>query len=59
MLENAQLNNWLVTGLLYIDETKPTLTETFNLVDTPLNRLTNSDLRPARETIDKINAMMF
>jgi 2-oxoglutarate ferredoxin oxidoreductase subunit beta len=59
MLESAQLNSWLVTGLLYIDESKPTLTEAFNLVDSPLNRLADTDLRPARETIDKINAMMF
>jgi 2-oxoglutarate ferredoxin oxidoreductase subunit beta len=59
VLESAQLNNWLVTGLLYIDESKPTLTESFNLVDTPLNRLTDPYLRPAPETIDKINAMMF
>ncbi|HEX7621728.1 MAG TPA: 2-oxoacid:ferredoxin oxidoreductase subunit beta [Anaerolineales bacterium] len=59
MLESAQLNNWLVTGLLYIDESKPTLVEAFDLVDIPLNRLADSDLRPARETIDKINAMMF
>jgi len=59
MLESVQLNNWLVTGLLYIDESKPTLTETFNLVDTPLNRLTDPELRPGRETIDKINGMMF
>ena len=59
MLESAQLNNWLVTGLLYIDESRPTLTETFNLVATPLNRLTDSDLRPARDSISKINAMMF
>ncbi len=59
ILESAQLNDWLVTGLLYIDESKPTLTETFNLVDTPLNRLVDADLRPERETIDKINAMMF
>ncbi len=59
MLEKAQLNNWLVTGLLFIDESKPTLTEIYNLVDTPLNRLADPDLRPARETIDKINAMMF
>ena len=59
MLESTQLNNWLVTGLLYINESKPTLTETFNLVDTPLNRLADPDLRPARETIEKINAMMF
>lgn len=59
MLEKAQINDWLVTGLLYIDESKPTLTDTFNLVDTPLNRLGDPDLRPARYTLDKINAMMF
>ena len=59
MLEDAQKNNWLVTGLIYIDTTKPTLTDIYNLVDTPLNRLTEQDLRPASQTIDKINAMMF
>jgi len=59
MLEQAQVNNWLVTGLLYIDISKPTLTEIYNLVDTPLNRLSESDLRPSLETMDKINAMMF
>jgi 2-oxoglutarate/2-oxoacid ferredoxin oxidoreductase subunit beta len=59
MLESAQLNNWLVTGLLYIDESKPSLIEAFNLVNTPLNRLADFDLRPTRETIDKVNAMMF
>ena len=31
----------------------------YNLVDTPLNRLTEKDLRPAPESINKINAMMF
>jgi 2-oxoglutarate ferredoxin oxidoreductase subunit beta len=59
MLESAQQNDWLVTGLLYIDESKPTLTEAYNLVETPLNRLQDSDLRPAPETMEKINAMMF
>jgi 2-oxoglutarate ferredoxin oxidoreductase subunit beta len=59
MLESAQMNNWLVTGLLYIDESKPSLVEAYNLVDTPLNRLADSELRPAPGTIDKINAMMF
>jgi len=58
-LENAQKNNWLLTGLIFIDTTRPTLTDIYNLVDTPLNRLTEPDLRPARETMDKINAMMF
>ena len=59
MLEDAQKNDWLVTGLIFIDEKKPVLTDIYNLVDIPLNRLTMSDLRPSPETIDKINAMMF
>ena len=58
-LEEAQKNDWLITGLIYIDTSKPTLTDIYNLVDTPLNRLTEQDLRPARQTIEKINAMMF
>jgi hypothetical protein len=48
-----------VTGLLYIIETKPTLTSIYNLVDVPLNRLGESDLRPERSAIDKVNALMF
>jgi 2-oxoglutarate ferredoxin oxidoreductase subunit beta len=59
MLEEAERNNLLVTGLIYIHPTRPTLLDSFNLVDTPLNRLTEADLRPGRETIEKINAMMF
>jgi 2-oxoglutarate ferredoxin oxidoreductase subunit beta len=59
VLEDAQNNDWLITGLLYIDESKPTLTEAFNLVESPLNRLEDTDLRPALGTIDKVNAMMF
>jgi len=59
MLEEAERDNILVTGLIYIDTSRPTLLDTFNLVDTPLNRLSEADLRPGRETIEKINAMMF
>jgi 2-oxoglutarate ferredoxin oxidoreductase subunit beta len=59
MLEEAQRENWLVTGLIYVEPSKPSLTDTYNLVETPLNRLTEADLRPTRESIDKINAMMF
>ncbi len=59
VMEEAQQNGWLVTGLLYVDTTKPTLTEMYNLVDTPLNRLTEADLRPDRSMIDKVNALMF
>ncbi len=59
VMEEAQRNNWLVTGLLYINTTKPTLTSIYDLVETPLNRLTEVDLRPARSAIDKVNALMF
>jgi 2-oxoglutarate ferredoxin oxidoreductase subunit beta len=59
MLEESERQNLLVTGLIYIDTTQPSLIDGFDLVDMPLNRLTESDLRPERETLDKINAMMF
>ncbi len=59
MLEEAERENLLVTGLIYIDTGKPTLIDTFNLVETALNRLGEKDLRPKQETLEKINAQMF
>jgi 2-oxoglutarate ferredoxin oxidoreductase subunit beta len=59
MLEEAQRENWLVTGLIYVEPQKPSFTDTYNLVNTPLNRLTESDLRPGPETIATVNALMF
>jgi 2-oxoglutarate ferredoxin oxidoreductase subunit beta len=58
-MEEAQRNSWLITGLLYVDTSKPSLTEMYNLTDTPLNRLSDADLRPAPEMMDKVNALMF
>lgn len=59
VLEEAHSKDWLVTGLIYVNPEKPALAETYNLVDTPLNRLTDADLRPVPEMIDEINALMF
>lgn len=59
VLEEAQRNNWLVTGLIYVDTTQPSLVDEYNLVDKPLNRLEQAELRPTPESIDTINAMMF
>jgi 2-oxoglutarate ferredoxin oxidoreductase subunit beta len=59
VLAESEANNWLATGLIYIETNKPSLTETYSLVDTPLNRLAESDLRPAPEMIQKINDLMF
>jgi 2-oxoglutarate ferredoxin oxidoreductase subunit beta len=59
MLEEANKKNWLVTGLIYIDTAQPSLFDFYNLTDTPLNRLSDSRIRPPEDTIDKVNAMMF
>src|SRR5512138_405887 len=32
-LEEAQQNNWLITGLIYLDPSKPALIDKYNLVD--------------------------
>jgi 2-oxoglutarate ferredoxin oxidoreductase subunit beta len=59
ILEEAQQNDWITTGLIYINQDKPSLEENYNLVETPLNRLTQADLRPAPDMLDKVNALMF
>ena len=59
VMEESQQNNWLITGLLYVNTTKPNLTSLYNLVDTPLNRLAEVDLRPEPAALDKVNALMF
>jgi len=59
MLEEAQRENLLMTGLIYVEPQKPSFTDGYNLVDTPLNRLSEADLRPGPETMAKVNDLMF
>jgi 2-oxoglutarate ferredoxin oxidoreductase subunit beta len=59
MMEEAQRDDCLVTGLIYIETGRPALTDMYDLVDLPLNRLKDADLRPVRETLENINALMF
>ncbi|MFN3742242.1 MAG: 2-oxoacid:ferredoxin oxidoreductase subunit beta [Anaerolineales bacterium] len=59
ILEEAQQNNWLLTGLIYIETDRPTLTDRYHLIEKPLNRLSEAELRPAPETIQQVNALMF
>jgi 2-oxoglutarate ferredoxin oxidoreductase subunit beta len=59
VLDESNKDCCLITGLIYIDETQQTLIEHYNLPDEPLNRLTEERLRPPKDTIDKLNAMMF
>ena len=57
ILEAAQKNNWLVTGLIYVNPDQPSMFDAYNLPETPLNRLTADKLRPSREKLDEINEM--
>jgi 2-oxoglutarate ferredoxin oxidoreductase subunit beta len=57
-LEEAAQNNWLVTGLIYIDPNVPSMFDMYNLPEKPLNRMTEAQLRPDRESLQKINASL-
>jgi 2-oxoglutarate ferredoxin oxidoreductase subunit beta len=59
VLEEANSCNCLLTGLIYVEPDKPSLTDLYELTDKPLNRLKESDLRPKPETIKEINDLMF
>ena len=59
LLEEANAKQWLLTGLIYINPDQPSLMDIYNLTDTALNRLPEERLRPAPESIAKVNAMMF
>jgi 2-oxoglutarate ferredoxin oxidoreductase subunit beta len=59
VLDEAASNNILLTGLIYIDTARPTLTDHYHLTDTPLNRLTPEQIRPSRESLARINDLMF
>jgi 2-oxoglutarate/2-oxoacid ferredoxin oxidoreductase subunit beta len=57
VIEEANANQWLITGLIYINQEVPTLLDRYDLPETPLNRLPESRLRPSRESLEKINSM--
>jgi 2-oxoglutarate/2-oxoacid ferredoxin oxidoreductase subunit beta len=57
-LEEAKENNWLVTGLIYLNTGQPTVFDQYNIPETPLNRTPAAALRPGQETLAKINQMM-
>jgi 2-oxoglutarate ferredoxin oxidoreductase subunit beta len=59
VLEEANACNCLITGLIYINPDAPSLLSMYNLPETALNRLTEKQLRPAPETIRKVNDLMF
>lgn len=59
VLEEGNDCHCLITGLIYIDTSQPSLTDIYNLPDTALNRLPENRIRPGPETLKQVNEMMF
>jgi 2-oxoglutarate ferredoxin oxidoreductase subunit beta len=59
VLEEANAQQVLLTGLIYINTEQPSLREIYNLTHTPLNRLTQDRIRPSQESIQMVNDLMF
>ncbi len=53
-LQWAQENHEFITGLIYYNDSRPTLTEVNNTIDTPLAALTDEQIRPSRATLEQL-----
>ncbi len=56
LLEQAKSEKMFITGLIYIEQQRPTLDELVHLPETPLAHLGEDRLRPSRETLAKLMA---
>ena len=56
LLEEARARQEFITGLIYVDESRPTLPALQHLPETPLVRLSEETLRPSREALSKVMA---
>ena len=56
LLEEAQAKQEFITGLIYINETRATMPELYNLPRTPLIALKEEQLRPSREALAQVMA---
>jgi 2-oxoglutarate ferredoxin oxidoreductase subunit beta len=59
LLEQAKAEKMFITGIIYVNEGRPTLVEHERLVDTPLAFLPPEKLRPPRQALDRINAELM
>ncbi len=50
-LQMAHDNQEFITGLIYLNQDRPTLTEISRLVDTPLSQLADEQLRPSPQAL--------
>ncbi len=59
-VQEANKDDILLTGLIFVDTSANSLMDMYELpVDRALNRIGNSELRPSKEALEKINARMF
>lgn len=56
LLERARARDEFITGLIYIDEARPTLAEAMNLCPTPLAALPDEQLRPPPAALEQLMA---
>ncbi len=54
ILEEAGRQQIFMTGLIYYEEPRPTLSQYLELTDTPLARLSADKMRPSREQLDAL-----
>jgi len=58
LVEDARARQQFITGLIYVDGSRPNLAEHEGLGDVPLAQLPPERTRPSRESLDKIMAGM-
>jgi 2-oxoglutarate ferredoxin oxidoreductase subunit beta len=56
LLQEAHAKQELITGLIYIDQTRQTLPEVHNMHRTPLAHLSTEQLRPSKDALAKVMA---
>ncbi len=58
LLEEARRDQQFITGLIYVDESRPSFREVSHLVDTPLVHLREDQIRPPREALEQVIAKL-
>ena len=54
LLEESEAKGEVLTGVLYVNTSKPTFLEQVNMVNEPLGTLPQSKTRPSREVLDQV-----
>ncbi|MEJ2758272.1 MAG: 2-oxoacid:ferredoxin oxidoreductase subunit beta [Anaerolineales bacterium] len=58
-VQEANKDDILLTGLIFVDTSSNSLVDFYNLSDKPMNRMKQDELRPSAEALKKINVKMF